>query len=298
MAICLPCIGLGCDNPADLATGIDSAIYSALDYSFIVQCPDGCFCPPGLFPQTISILASNIPPVVPPILEPGMQIILRLQGCITTITRTLDADATQQEIIAAAQSMQAEWAGQQAQCNALLVPGVNCQHSDFVDICNDLQIFVCPYNGANCNVPACTYTQRLATIGLTPDQITAAVASIKDNLNLNAQRSCCQFLHILCGTQETLIGGGGDVVNVTVFNAGTTTFDSSSFQLCHIGGAGCNNSIQPTVNAGLTLLVISVASVFFQTNGFEIRYQGSVIFTDPVGSLQNRQVQVTVNCGS
>src|SRR5882672_11554318 len=123
--ICRPCLALPCINPNDLSAGIDGAIYSALDFSFVLGCPPTCFCPPGLFPRTISILSSTIPPVVPPILEPGTPIILRLQGCNSLITRTLDSTSTQAEIVAAAQSMQAEWAGQQALCNALLVPGVN-----------------------------------------------------------------------------------------------------------------------------------------------------------------------------
>lgn len=293
---CRICGAIPCDNPPDLESGIDGALYSSLDFSFEVQCPPFCFCPAGLFPQTISILASTIPPVIPPISEPQAPIVLRLQGCTSLITRTLDPTATQSAITAAAQSMQAEWAGQQALCNALLVPGVNCQHSPFVDVCNDAQVFVCPYNGFNCNVPACTYTQRLSTIGLTADQITAAVALIKSNLNLNAQRFCCQFLRELCEATETLIGGGGDTVNVYAQNVGATTFDTSSFQLCHIGGAGCNNSVQPTVNAGMTLLLISVSSAFFVTNGFEIRYKGTAIFTDLNGSNQNRQVVIQVNC--
>jgi hypothetical protein len=296
--ICNPCLGIPCDNPPDLASGIDGAIYSALDYSFIVQCPPLCFCPPSLFPQTISILASTIPPVIPPIPETGLPIILRLQGCSALITRTLPFVSNQATIAAAAQSMQAEWAGQQALCNALLVPGITCTNAPFIDLCNDAQNFICPYNNFFCTVLSCTYTQRLYTAGLTPVQITAQVAQIKANLNLNSKFSCCQYFGIICPITEVLIGGGGDTVNIIIQNVSSIhTFDSSSFQLCHIGGAGCNNSVGPSVPPNSSLQIISVSSAFFVTNGFEIRYLGGVIFTDPSGSAQNRQVTIQVGCG-
>lgn len=293
--ICRPCIGLGCDNPDDLAAGVDAALYSTIDYSFIVQCPPLCFCPPGLFPQTISILASTIPPVIPPIIEPGEQIILRLQGCTSLITRTLDPGSTQDQIAAAAQSMQAEWAGQQSLCDALLVPGVNCQHSDFIDVCNDAQNFVCPYNGLVINTPACTYSQRLSTIGLTQAQIDAATAVIKANLNFLAQRTGgCDFLHVICSVAETFPGPGSGSVTVFVVNDGATTFDTSSFQLCNIGGGGCLNSVVPSIAPGGNASVISASPI---TAPFTIKYLGKIFFTDPTTNFtQNRFVTVHVNC--
>jgi hypothetical protein len=274
--ICNPCIGIPCDNPPDLAAGIDGAIYSAIDYSFIVQCPPHCFCPPGLFPQTISILASTIPPVVPPITEPGDQIILRLQGCSAIIVRTLDSTATQTDINAAAQSMQAEWAGQQALCNAKLVPGVNCTPSDSIDVCNDPFSFVCAYSGVTINVPAGVRCQTLSTVGLTDAQIATAVAQIKASLNELVQEDNCAFGHFFCGATITTNPGGNGVVSVLAHNVGATNFDTSSFQLFANAGFLIGNSVTPTVAPGVTNVLISASPV---TLPFNIRYKGVVIYS-------------------
>jgi hypothetical protein len=293
--ICLPCIGLGCDNPDDLAAGIDGAIYSALDYSFLVSCPPLCFCPPSLFPRTISILASVIPPVIPPILEPGETITLRLQGCSALITQTLASGSTQSEIAAAAQSMQAEWAGQQALCMAAALPGVNCNTGESVSVCNDQQNFHCGSTGTDLTVPAGTSCQTLIITGLTQTQIDAATAVIKANLNNQVINAACGYL---CPITESFSPGGGDIVTVNVHNVGAINFDSSSFQLCHPDGATCFNSVTPSVGPGATVQVISISQAFFAGNGFIIKFKGVTIFADnsapPVGN--NRTVLVVSGC--
>src|SRR6267142_461104 len=216
--ICRPCIALPCDNPDDLAAGIDGAIYSALDFSFLVSCPNGCYCPPSLFPRTISILSSTIPPVIPPINEPGTPIILRLQGCTSLITRTLDSTATQAQIVAAAQSMQAEWAGQQALCNALLVPGVNCNTgSGSISVCNDAQDICCPGFGP-VHVAANLFCQSLNITGLNQGQIDAAIAVIKANLNAQAIGQICPAFNTFCSIVETHTIPGGANVDIKVHN--------------------------------------------------------------------------------
>jgi hypothetical protein len=235
---CRLCLALPCANPPDLAAGIDGAIYSGLDYSFEVDCPDKCYCPPGLFPQTISILANTIPPVIPPINQPGDQIILQLQGCTSLITRTLDAGATQAQILAAAQAMQAEWAGQQALCNALLVPGVNCNTgSGSISVCNDAQTFFCEVLGFNVTVAAGLFCQDLNITGLNQGQIDAATAVLKANLNELASASICPAFRVVCGVTYTpIVFGGFTCSNVIIHNLSAVTKDLSNFQLCVFGG--------------------------------------------------------------
>jgi len=274
--ICRPCIALPCDNPPDLAAGIDAALYSQLDYSFIVQCPEHCYCPPGLFPQTISILASTIPPVIPPILEPGDQIILRLQGCSALITRTLSSNATQAEINAAAQSMQAEWAGQQALCNALVVPGVNCNTgSGTISVCNDEITFVCPYTGNTIVTPAGTVCESLNITGLNQGQIDAAVALLKANLNNIAQNQFCPYLLSFCGPTITTFPGGIQNVNILAHNVGPSNFDTSSFQLFADAGFFIGNSVTPVVAPGATGVLISVFPVALP---FNVRFKGTIVY--------------------
>ena len=290
--ICRPCVGLPCDNPPDLAAGIDGAIYSALDYSFVVQCPQGCFCPPDLFPQTISILASTIPPVIPPIIEPGIPIILRLQGCSALITRTLDAGSTQDQINAAAQSMQAEWAGQQALCIALSTPGVNCNTGDSISICNDAQDFVC-YTGTPIHVNAGIFCQTLVTTGLTAEQIAAQSAVIKTNLNTLAKdsNSDCPFAHQFCAIVVNYTGlPGSRDIKYTLTNNSTVPFDAT--QLCIVlvnPGAGtfcgANNNVLPGNSYSFDILP-------GVPNHFRITYLGVALFDS--GGIPPSDATVTI----
>jgi len=248
--ICLPCVGLGCDNPDDLAAPIDSAIYSALDYSFVVQCPMGCFCPAGTFPRVISILASTIPPVLVPINEPGGPIILRLQGCTSLITRTLSSTATQTDIKNAAQSMQAEWAGQQANCNALLIPGVSCAMT--IDVCNDAMVFAC-WTG-NVNIPAGLFCSKLATDGLTPDQINQRIAALKTTLNNLAIAQDCPGGGLICElTLVPTVFLGFSVIGLRMINVSNKTKDLSAFQLCLYGGVPSPLCFPPGVPVNLSV---------------------------------------------
>lgn len=237
--ICKPCIGLDCFQPNDLAAPIDSAIYSSLSYSFIVDCPKGCFCPPGLFPRTISILASTIPPVLIPINEGnGTSLILRLQACDGTIlTRTLDSAATQDQIKSAAQSLQSEWAGRQSLCIAQSTLGVNCNTGRTIDVCNDAQTFVC-YNGQQFTTAAGTFCKNNVSVdGLTQTQIDALIASIKVNLNSMAKDQFCPAHEVVCtAAYVPVVILGFSTINLRFINVSNHSIDLSPWVLCLIGG--------------------------------------------------------------
>lgn len=296
--VCNPCLGLPCSNPADLSAGIDGALYSALDYSFEVTCPEvngvPCFCPPGLFPQTITVLASTIPPVIPPILD-GSQIILRLQGCTSLITRTLSTGSSQAEIAAAAQSMQAEWAGQQALCNALIIPGVNCNNggTDFVMVCNDDQSFTCSAPAGHVDVPAGTFCQKLVTTGLTASQIAAATAAIKANLNSLARNRDC--VGTVCFAQIVYTGlPGSRDIKYDVTNNGSTPFDAT--QLCiTLEGPGAGTfcgAAQVAPGGGHYAFDISPAA----QNVFKITYAGRLVFQQVGLPPSDATLFLTVGC--
>lgn len=294
--ICRSCLALPCVNPNDLAAGIDGAIYSALDFSFVVGCPPTCFCPPGLFPRTISILSSTIPPVIPPILEPGTPIILRLQGCTSLITRTLVSTATQAQIVAAAQSMQAEWAGQQALCNALLVPGVNCNTgSGSISVCNDAQTICCPGFGP-IFIAANQFCQDLNITGLNQVQIDAATAVLKANLNAQAIDVVCPGLRVACVIQEVEVPPFSGVISLIGHNqSATVTFDSSTFQVRDNNGVFFT-SLQPTIAPLATVTLVSFSGPS-SGSPFSVYYQGVRIFNDPnpQGAF-SRAVHVFVGC--
>lgn len=299
MEVCRPCIDLGCDNPPDLAAGIDSAIYSQLDYSFIVQCPDGCYCPPGLFPQTIIILASTIPPVIPPITEPGADIILRLQGCSSLIVRTLPSTSTQAEIQAAAVSMQAEWAGQQSICNALLLPGINCTApANLITVCNDAQEVNCFSQGV-IQVPAGTQCRRVSIAGLTPTQVAALIAQIKSQLNALAIGTICPFIELFCDPPFSVSthGPGADTVTVICHNFSITkTFSSSGFKLWNRNNDTLiANSVFATVAPGASSVLISVSPVGVP---FYVTYFGVRVYDHPDIQTANTDITFNVGCGT
>lgn len=309
--ICRPCLALPCDNPADLAAGIDGAIYSQLDYSFEVTCPvvNGvpCFCPPGLFPQTISILASTIPPVIPPIIEPGSPIILRLQGCTSLITRTLSTGSSQAQIAAAAQSMQAEWAGQQALCIAKSTPGVNCSGtSDFITVCNDPQTIIC--RGVSTPVPANLYCQRLYTTGLTSDQIAAATATLKTTLNSNAAEMICPYLNIACTfASDFQVPGPGNGFQIFITNlSATKSFNPADpttlITTHHVYGGNIvldQTASGPTILPGqVNIGVTGIGGIHGPTsNEVDIYLNGTLIFSYTQNWANYLRIFMGVNCG-
>lgn len=102
--------------PGDLDYG--SAIYPTQGFSFVVNCPPGYFCRPGIFPVTITIDKSRIPPVIIPPPGPNGNPVT-LQSCSGTITRIIPPNATPTQIQVIAGQMQYTWAQEQATCDAI-----------------------------------------------------------------------------------------------------------------------------------------------------------------------------------
>lgn len=127
------CKTLICENPGDLSVGANGdALYAQNQLTFLQGLPPGCSAPPGLFPKVFVYLPDQIPPVVP-MGGSGSPFILRLQGCISEISRELPSTATTAQIRAAVDAIQAEWGGQQALCDARNTPGINCTPVFFND---------------------------------------------------------------------------------------------------------------------------------------------------------------------
>ncbi len=117
-----------CNNPC-CATDVfvpNDFDYGTLDYatqgfSFVVNCPPGYYCQPGLFPRTVTIPKEDIPPVIVP--DEGGPVYL--QGCSSMITRTIPPNATAAQVNAIVLSMQQEWAQQQATCDVIIQFGLH-----------------------------------------------------------------------------------------------------------------------------------------------------------------------------
>lgn len=108
MPIVVPCPDLVCENENDLFL---NRIFATNPFTFVVSCPPGFFC---------FVNQQNFTERPPPVRQPppvNGTITLKLQGCISLITRVLPDTATAAQIAAAAASMQAEWAAQQAMCD-------------------------------------------------------------------------------------------------------------------------------------------------------------------------------------
>lgn len=183
---CLACApALICSDPADLApTG---GYYATQDYIEVVNCPPGYKCQFGSARRTI-IHKVGIPKV-PRI--PGTTT-LTLKGCLYVITRTLALDATQAEFEAAAASMQAEWAAQQAQCQPPNTPDNpyppptprNPNRPVCVNVENTVQSYT-----ANCPNPGCGPPVTRSTAAGTYQQLECnptLVAAVQAALNAQA----------------------------------------------------------------------------------------------------------------
>jgi hypothetical protein len=193
--------------------------------------------------------------------------------------------------------MQAEWAGQQALCNALLVPGVNCNTgSDSISVCNDGQTICCPGFGP-VTIAANQFCQDLNITGLNQGQIDSATAALKANLNAQAIDVICPAFKISCSITHTT-QDPGSLILVQVHNqSAIITFDSSTFQLCSSAGVAYQNSIFATI-APLAQAPCLNALGPPTVLPFKVKYQGYVIYTDPNPNAGfDRRVDVFVGCG-
>lgn len=95
----------------------DALYFSGTPVTAIVTCPPGATCIPGTYPATITYPPGTfVIPNVP--LVPGQPIVLSLQGCQSLVSITLPAGSSPATIQAAVDSIIAQVATQQAQCDA------------------------------------------------------------------------------------------------------------------------------------------------------------------------------------
>lgn len=122
---CPTCIVLDCANPSDveqysLQSGL---IFTNPALGFVVNCPTGYVCADGYYPITITIIPGTITLPVPPTTFPTLnEIILILNCCQSTVSRTVPIGSTQAQMTAIAAALIAECAAQQAQCDAITQP--------------------------------------------------------------------------------------------------------------------------------------------------------------------------------
>lgn len=122
MSECQPCQTIDCTVPDDLDTySLQSWInFLSPTLGFIVQCPVGYQCAPGLFPRTVTYPPGRFVIVYPP--NPPDGYVLRLQGCQSEVTRTVPAGATQEIIDALLLQIITEVGQQQAECDSIVNP--------------------------------------------------------------------------------------------------------------------------------------------------------------------------------
>jgi hypothetical protein len=112
------CPAITCCPTDDFSYSITSGpVYFNNEASFIVDCPEGLTCNPGLYPMTILIEEGTIT-WQPPTQTPGDPQVLTLQCCLGELTRTLPAGASEGDYLEAIQSLIAEAVAAQAQCDA------------------------------------------------------------------------------------------------------------------------------------------------------------------------------------
>jgi hypothetical protein len=113
---CADISGVGPQADVTLYNLQDRLFFNGVPLSFILTCQPGYVCPPGLFPRVVTYPPGTFVIPFPP--TGGFPIVLQLQGCESLVTRTLDADATADEIAAAANEIILEVAAQEAVCES------------------------------------------------------------------------------------------------------------------------------------------------------------------------------------
>jgi hypothetical protein len=136
---CADISGVGPQADVTLYNLQDRLFFNGVPLSFILTCQPGYVCPPGLFPRVVTYPPGTFVIPFPP--TGGFPIVLQLQGCQSLVTRTLDADATADEIAAAANEIILEVAAQQAVCDAESFPGVSPEPA-FIEM-TDAPEFLC-----------------------------------------------------------------------------------------------------------------------------------------------------------
>ncbi len=189
---CQACCPVDLLIPNDFDYG--TLVYATQGFSFVIDCPVGYYCKPGLFPVTVTIPKSEIPPVnVPPnIGNTGGTIILR--GCSGFITGIVTRGSGAGGIAVAIGSMQHGWALMQARCNVIagLIP---LPAGLAVEVGNDQECFstsssTCPGGQVQEAVITSCIPPDTFTIELTApstEQVQAAKAALNNKAALQAQ---------------------------------------------------------------------------------------------------------------
>lgn len=116
---CVTCKLVNCQSGKDITLFSlqDALFFNGVPLSFIVDCPDGFYCPPGTFPRTVTYPPGTFQIPHPPNPPPGQPIILQLMGCQSLVQRILTAGSSAAAIQSAANEIIQEVAAQQAQCD-------------------------------------------------------------------------------------------------------------------------------------------------------------------------------------
>jgi len=96
----------------------DALFFNGTPLSFLIQCPTGQVCPPGLFPRVFTYPPGTFYFPIPPAEPCFTNIVLSYLGCQSNITRVLPCGSSPALINAAAQQIIQEAGQQQAECDA------------------------------------------------------------------------------------------------------------------------------------------------------------------------------------
>lgn len=119
MSTCVKCQLINCTNPADIAIYSlqDALFFNGVPLTFVVNCPEGQVCQPGVYPKTVTYPPGTFVVPNPPPCS-GFPIVMTVQGCKGPVTRTLPCPSSNGAIQAAANEIIMELGQQQAECDS------------------------------------------------------------------------------------------------------------------------------------------------------------------------------------
>lgn len=116
--LCADISGIGPASDLTIYNIQNALFFNGTPLSFVVECPPGYYCRPGLFPMTFTYPTGTFIIPIPPPTQSSFPIVLSLQGCQGVVTVTLPAGSSQAAIKNASQLLISQVAAQQAKCDA------------------------------------------------------------------------------------------------------------------------------------------------------------------------------------
>lgn len=265
---CQACANFDIVTP-DVFSAQSEVIYPTVALIEVVNCPPGYSCQPGQWPVVITITPDRLPPIVIP--SGGT---VAINGCSGPIVAT---KSQFQNNLQFAQSIWAQWAAQQAGCDAISQTGVTPIAGTCQLIGNDALTVTCTVQGTPTQVPANTYTQLVCD----PNQY----AAVKSMLNAYAQFNVCPIGNAaISGTMTCPTAAGISATDTIPADTFTSSNNGDQALVDRLAQQALTTKLSQDLVALGCSCPVTVANDLISTNcavTFQLQTTGGVLIPPP-----------------